>query len=65
MDYEDGTAGTIDDFTQRTNLDGIRAGAGAQIGLGSRAYLRTEYRYSNYQDGVDRHQVVGGLGLRF
>ena len=65
VDYEDGTAGTVNDFTQRTNLDGIRAGAGAQIGLGSRAYLRTEYRYSNYQDGVDRHQVVGGLGLRF
>ena len=65
VDYEDGTAGTVNDFTQRTNLDGIRAGAGAQIGLGSRAYLRTEYRYSNYQDGVDRHQVVGGFGVRF
>ena len=40
-------------------------GVGAQIGLGSNAYLKTEYRYSNYQDGVDRHQVVGGLGFRF
>lgn len=65
VDYEDGTAGTVADFTDRTNLDGIRAGAGAQIGLGSNAYIRTEYRYSNYQDGVDRHQVVGGLGFRF
>ena len=65
VDYEDGTAGTINDFTQRTNLDGIRAGVGAQIGLGSNAYVRTEYRYSNYQDGVDRHQVVGGVGFRF
>jgi len=65
VDYEDGTAGTVNDFSARTNLDGIRAGAGAQIGIGSRAYVRTEYRYSNYQDGVDRHQVVGGLGLRF
>ena len=65
VDYEDGTAGTINDFTQRTNLDGIRAGVGAQIGVGSNAYIRTEYRYSNYQDGVDRHQVVGGFGVRF
>lgn len=65
VDYEDGTAGTVADFTERTNLDGIRAGVGAQIGLGSNAYLKTEYRYSNYQDGVDRHQVVGGFGFRF
>lgn len=64
-DYDDGTAATVNDFTQRTNLDGIRAGVGAQIGVGSNAYLRTEYRYSNYQDGVDRHQVVGGFGVRF
>ena len=65
VDYEDGTAGTINDFAQHTNLDGVRAGVGAQIGLGTNAYLRTEYRYSNYQDGVDRHQVVGGFGFRF
>lgn len=65
VDYEDGTAGTVADFTDRTNLDGVRAGLGAQIGLGPNAYLKTEYRYSNYQDGVDRHQVVGGLGFRF
>lgn len=64
-DYDDGTAATASDFTSRTNLDGIRAGVGAQIGVGSNAYLRTEYRYSNYQDGVDRHQVVGGFGVRF
>jgi hypothetical protein len=43
----------------------IAARAHAQIGIGSRAYVRTEYRYSNYQDGVDRHQVVGGIGVRF
>ena len=64
-DYDDGTVATVNDFAQRTNLDGIRAGVGAQIGVGSRAYLRTEYRYSNYQNGVDRHQVVGGFGVRF
>ena len=65
VDYEDGTAATINDFTDRTNLDGVRAGAGAQFSIGSNAYLKTDYRYSNYQDGVDRHQVVGGFGFRF
>ncbi|HYI47397.1 MAG TPA: porin family protein [Allosphingosinicella sp.] len=65
IDYEDGTAGTVNDFTDRTNLDGVRAGAGAQFAIGTNAYLKTEYRYSNYQDGVDRHQVVGGFGFRF
>lgn len=65
VDYEDGTAATVNDFTDRTNLDGIRAGAGAQFSIGSNAFLKTEYRYSNYQDGVDRHQVVGGFGFRF
>jgi len=65
VDYEDGTAGTVADFTQRTNLDGIRAGVGAQFGIGSNAYIRTEYRYSNYEQGVDRHQLIGGFGFRF
>lgn len=65
VDYEDGTSATISDFTDATNLDGVRGGVGAQFGIGSNAYIRTEYRYSNYQDGVDRHQVVGGVGFRF
>lgn len=65
LDYEDGTASTADDFSDHANLDGVRVGAGAQIGLTSNTYLRTEYRYSNYQDGVERHQVVGGFGFRF
>jgi outer membrane immunogenic protein len=65
VDYEDGTAATAADFTDRTDLDGIRTGAGAQFAIGSNAFLKTEYRYSNYQDGVERHQVVGGFGFRF
>jgi outer membrane immunogenic protein len=47
------------------NLDGIRAGAGLEIGLGGRVFVKTEYRYINYEDGFDRHQLVGGVGLRF
>jgi outer membrane immunogenic protein len=65
VDYDDGTASTTLDFSDHRNLDGVRAGAGVQFGIGDHAYVRTEYRYSNYQDGVDRHQVVGALGFHF
>ncbi len=72
--------GTTD---QRENfeLDGYRLGAGVEQAIGTRAYAKLEYRYSNYSnadfqftDGAttdnfgidtDRHQVVAGVGIRF
>ena len=65
LDYEDGTAATANDFSVGENLDGVRVGGGLEFALNSNAYLRTEYRYSNYEQGFDRHQVVGGIGFRF
>jgi outer membrane immunogenic protein len=53
------------------NADGWRIGAGTEVKLGGNLYAKAEYRYSNYGnlDGanidLDRHQVVGGLGIRF
>lgn len=47
------------------NLDGIRVGAGFQQGLGNRLYSKVEYRYSNYEAGAERHQVIAGLGIAF
>jgi outer membrane immunogenic protein len=57
------------------NADGWRAGAGAEFMLSNNVYLKAEYRYSNYSRingpgasadiDLDRHQVVGGLGIRF
>lgn len=47
------------------NLDGVRVGAGIEHKLGDRAFVKTEYRYSNYQQGVSRNQVVAGVGFRF
>ena len=49
----------------RTNLDGARVGAGAEYALGSNSYVKAEYRYSNYEQGFERHQVLGGFGVRF
>ena len=38
---------------------------GLEQGLGSNVYAKVEYRYTNYQDGLSRNQVVGGIGIRF
>ena len=57
--------GTVDDFDDGVNLDGVRVGAGVEFALGGSAYAKTEYRYSNYEAGYDKHQLVGGLGIRF
>lgn len=47
------------------NLDGVRLGAGGQILVSKKAYVGAEYRYSNYELGVDRHQVALTVGTRF
>lgn len=57
---------TSGNVTDGTNLDGIRAGAGVEWQFrNSPVSIRAEYRYSNYQDGLDRHQGVVGLAYRF
>jgi outer membrane immunogenic protein len=48
-----------------TNLDGIRAGLGLEHQFASKVYVKGEYRYSNYQFGWARHQIVAGVGIRF
>ena len=48
------------------NLDGIRAGLGAEIALGaSGANLKIEQRYGNYEAGAELFQTVVGIGYRF
>lgn len=63
------TSGTTD-IRFDDNVDGWRAGAGAEVKLNDKVYLKGEYRYSQYKNddaGIDakRHQVVGGVGVRF
>lgn len=73
----DGTTDTDTDI----ELDGWRAGAGVEVAVTENAFIKAEYRYSNYTSGdveftdgtetgsfdvdVDRHQGVVGVGLRF
>ena len=51
--------------SESENLDGYRLGAGAQFGLSGRAYVGGEYRYSNYEQDVSRHQIALTVGTRF
>lgn len=81
---DDGIDYNIDDAQ---SIEGLRVGAGVEqiikngiLGLGSNAYVKLEYRFSNYSDldyndtifanqafsiDLDRHQVAAGIGLRF
>lgn len=65
LDYDDGTTGTALDFEEGENLDGLRVGGGVELAIGSNSYAKAEYRYSNYEQGFERHQVVAGFGFRF
>lgn len=47
------------------NLDGWRVGAGAEFNIGRKIVARGEYRYSNYDLLVSRHQGLIGLGFKF
>ncbi|WP_245409567.1 outer membrane protein [Allosphingosinicella vermicomposti] len=48
-----------------TNLDGVRVGVGGQYAVAGNTYVGLEYRYSNYEADVSRHQVAASLGFRF
>ncbi len=58
------TAGSVID-SDAANADGVRLGAGIEKGFGSRTYAKIEYRYSNYEAGLTRNQVLAGFGVRF
>jgi outer membrane immunogenic protein len=62
--FNDGLAGA-GNFSIGRDLDGYRIGGGVEQRIGSNTYLKAEYRYSHYQDGFARHQVLGGFGFRF
>ena len=57
--------GDVDGVDDSFNLDGARIGAGAQFNIAGQAYVGGEYRYSNYEQDVSRHQVALTLGTRF
>lgn len=75
------TSDNITDSATNANLDGWRVGAGAEYASNESVFLKTEYRYANYEEGefnapsgmigdrigvdLDRHQFMVGVGGRF
>jgi outer membrane immunogenic protein len=49
----------------RTNLHGVTAGGGLNLRILPHTYINTEYRYTNYNRGVDSHAGLLGIGFRF
>ena len=47
------------------NGDGFRLGLGGQYLISGKTYVGAEYRYSNYEADLERHQVALTLGTRF
>lgn len=54
-----------DHFERSQNYNGVRAGVGAQVRVTGPVYGSLEYRYSNYEADLSRHQVMAGVGYRF
>jgi outer membrane immunogenic protein len=63
--YTRGTGATIITVKDHHDRSGVRGGVGAEYALTPRFFLTSEYRYSNYSDDVSRHQIIGGVGVRF
>jgi outer membrane immunogenic protein len=53
----------VDSYAE--NFEGYRLGAGAQFALAGKSYVGGEYRFSDYEDGLKRHQVAMTVGTRF
>jgi outer membrane immunogenic protein len=51
--------------SEGANFDGLRLGAGAEYAIGPNSFVKAEYRYSNYEDDLSRHQLAAGFGFRF
>src|SRR5688572_4581754 len=58
-------AAAANSFDVSDTLSGIRAAGGIELGLGKRAFIKGEYRYTNYEAGAEKHDAVAGLGIRF
>ncbi len=47
------------------NLDGVTVGGGLEVNVLGSAYVKAEYRYTDFNRGVGRHGGLVGVGMRF
>ncbi len=62
---DDSTVVSGTTLDSRRDLSGVVAGAGVEVALSRRYYLKTEYDYSAYEDHVSDHKILTGIGIRF
>jgi outer membrane immunogenic protein len=52
-------------FSLSDDLDGVRLGVGAEYAYSDTGFAKVEYRYSNYESGFERSQLLFAIGARF
>jgi outer membrane immunogenic protein len=67
----------LNDVDEGENMDGFHLGAGVEVGINQNLYLKSEYVFTDYQNGraeeagisfgagLTRHQIMAGVGFRF
>lgn len=46
-------------------LDGLRVGGGLEYNISNNAYIKAEYRYSDFERNIGKHGALAGFGFRF
>jgi len=76
ISYSD-SAAPADNFSVHDHRGGIRVGAGVEYAIAPHAFVKAEYRYTDYKNiridvdgdtarvGLSRHQLLGAIGYRF
>ncbi len=50
---------------RQENLDGLTVGGGLEYTVTNNTYIKAEYRYSDFENGVGNHGALVGVGIRF
>lgn len=53
-------AGAVSD-----EFEGVRIGVGVEVAFSDTAFGKSEFRHSDYEAGIERSQLLLGIGMRF
>ena len=58
-----GYANYNDSFSR--SLSGLRVGGGVEYNISEHTYIKAEYRYTDFEQGIGKHGGLVGVGIRF